>query len=185
MKLGLIADTHIPGTIKTLCPQIIDAFSDVDGILHAGDLWTVDVIDELARLAPTHVATGNGDLELTDERLRETWQLQFDDVAVGLVHEFPTPRRRPADYLMRRRDKLFQAPLPNVVIYGHTHYDEIHLVGELMCVNPGSPTLPRNQDLRHGTLGFLEIEGRRATATISQITDNGTETVQEETIEFV
>ena len=185
MKLGLIADTHIPGTTKALWPQIIDAFSDVDKILHAGDLWTVDVIDELTQLAPTHVATGNGDLELTDERLKETWQLQFDDVAVGLVHEFPTARRRPADYLMRRRDKLFQAPLPNVVIYGHTHYDEIHLVGELMCVNPGSPTLPRNQDLRHGTLGFLEIEGCRATATISQITDNGIETVQEETIDFV
>ena len=185
MKLGLIADTHIPGTTKTLWPQIVSAFSEVDGILHAGDLWTVDVIDELAQLAPTHVAKGNGDLELTDKRLKETWQLQFDIVTVGLVHEFPTARRRPADYLMRRRDKLFQAPLPNVIVYGHTHYDEIHLVGELMYVNPGSPTLPRNQDLRHGTLGFLEIQGRRTTATISQITDNGIETVQEETIEFV
>ena len=97
MKLGLIADTHIPGTTKTLWPQIVSAFSEVDGILHAGDLWTVDVIDELAQLAPTHVAKGNGDLELTDKRLKETWQLQFDNVTVGLVHEFPTARRRPAE----------------------------------------------------------------------------------------
>ena len=184
MKLGLIADTHIPGTTKTLWPQVVEAFSEVEAILHAGDLWTVDVIDELTRLAPTHVATGNGDLELTDARLKETWQFQFDDVKVGLIHEFPTARRRSADYLMRRRDRLFRAPPPNVIIYGHTHYDEIHLVDELMCINPGSPTLPRNQDLRHGTIGFLEISGRRATATISQITDEGIETILEETIEF-
>ena len=184
MKLGLIADTHIPGTTKTLWPQIVHAFSEVDGILHAGDLWTVDVIDELAQLAPTHVATGNGDLELTDKRLKETWQLQFDNVTVGLVHEFPTARRRAADYLMRRRNRLFRAPLPNVIVYGHTHYDEIHLVDQLMCVNPGSPTLPRNQDLRHGTIGFLEIEGRRATATLSQIPSDGIETIHEKTTDF-
>ena len=38
-KIGLIADTHVPGTIKTLWPQIVEAFSDCDHILHAGDLW--------------------------------------------------------------------------------------------------------------------------------------------------
>jgi len=51
MRIGLIADTHMPGSIEALWPQAYDAFREVDAILHAGDLHTLDVVDELNQLA--------------------------------------------------------------------------------------------------------------------------------------
>ena len=172
-RIGLIADTHVPGTIKSLWPQIVGAFDGVDHILHAGDLWTIGIIDELSAIAPTVVARGNGDLELVDDRLQDTWLLGFDGVRVGKVHEFPTPRRRDNEFIMRKRDKVFPDARPDVVIYGHTHYDEIHQVDDLLCVNPGSPTLPRNQAMQLGTLGFLEIENGTVEASLFQLTEDG------------
>ena len=172
-KIGLIADTHVPGTIKALWPQITDAFKDVDYILHAGDLWTIEVIDELNSLAPTYVARGNGDLELTDDRLKDTWLLEFNNVHVGMVHEFPTPRRRDNEFILRRRDKIFPELRPDVIVYGHTHFDEVHQVDNLLCVNPGSPTLPRNQSVQFGTIGFLDISNSKTSASLFQITETG------------
>jgi uncharacterized protein len=37
-------------------------------------------------------------------------------------------------------------------------------------VNPGSPTYPHNLDTQLGTIGFLEINGGKAEATIWQLT---------------
>ena len=67
LRVGLIADTHMPGTIATLWPQVYDAFRGTDLILHAGDLHVADVIDELETLAPTFVCCGNGDLDFQSQ----------------------------------------------------------------------------------------------------------------------
>jgi putative phosphoesterase len=178
-KIGLIADTHVPGTTSSLWPQITEAFKDVDYILHAGDLWTIEVIDELNAIAPTYVARGNGDIELTDDRLKDTWLIEFDNVHVGMVHEFPTPRRRDNDFILRKRDKIFPETQPDVIVYGHTHYDEVHRIDGLLCVNPGSPTLPRNQSVQFGTIGFLDISRSHASATLFQITETGISPIEQ------
>ena len=47
MRIGLIADTHMPGSLEDLWPQALHALNDVDCILHAGDLHTLDIVDEL------------------------------------------------------------------------------------------------------------------------------------------
>ena len=46
-------------------------------------------------------------------------------------------------------------------------------MNDLLCINPGSPTLPQNQSLRHGTIGTLEIDEDSVTAQILQITETG------------
>ncbi len=38
MRIGLIADTHMPGSIQDLWPQVFTSFNQVECILHAGDL---------------------------------------------------------------------------------------------------------------------------------------------------
>jgi len=72
-------------------------------------------------------------------------------------------------------EKHFGDVVPQVLIYGHTHLEGLHLVDNMLCVNPGSPTLPRNQSLRLGTIGFLDIEASRVTASVHQLTDHGIE----------
>ena len=56
MRLGVIADTH--GLLR---PQVFDAFAEVDHILHAGDLGSLDLLTELEALAPVTAVYGNTD----------------------------------------------------------------------------------------------------------------------------
>ena len=47
MLIGLISDTHIPDRAKVLPQKVMEAFSEVELILHAGDLTSPKVIEEL------------------------------------------------------------------------------------------------------------------------------------------
>ena len=173
LRVGLIADTHMPGTIASLWPQVHAGFQGVDCILHAGDLHVAAVIDELETLAPTFVCTGNGDLDVVHDKLQEQWLGELAGVRVGMVHKFPTPRRADDERLLRKLDRVFGEHLPSVVVYGHTHLAEVHASGGRLYINPGSPTLPNNQSTRHGTIGFMDIEDNSIRVSLQQITENG------------
>lgn len=175
MRIALIADTHIPGSIRELWPQVFHAFRDADYILHAGDLHTLGVVDQLNEIAPIAVARGNGDRGLEDERLADAWVLEFAGVRVGVIHEFPRPGRRSNELISEHMGRVFDGPSPDVVVFGHTHWESIDYVDEVLCVNPGSPTLPRNRSMRLGTIGFLDIENGTARASIYQLTEHGIE----------
>lgn len=173
MKLGLIADTHMPGSIDALWPQASEALSGVDVILHAGDLHTLDIVDHLSDIAPTYVARGNGDLDIEDDRLRDKWSLTFADVSIGLIHHFPSPQRKSPEHLEKYLNKHFPDKRPDVLIYGHTHLEDVRAVDGTLFINPGSPTLPRNQSLRLGTIALLDIEPTHISTRILQLTQDG------------
>ena len=48
MRIGLIADTHIPEACERLPDSVPAAFREVDLVMHAGDVYVNSVIDELA-----------------------------------------------------------------------------------------------------------------------------------------
>lgn len=175
MRIGLIADTHIPGSLRELWPQVLRAFRDVDYILHAGDLHTLNVVDRLNDVAPVAVARGNGDRGLEDERLADTWVLEFAGITIGMIHEFSKPGRRANRVITDHMGRVFDGQSPDVVVYGHTHWESIDYVDDVLYVNPGSPTLPRNRSLRLGTIGFIDIENGTPRASIYQLTERGIE----------
>ncbi|MDP6316837.1 MAG: YfcE family phosphodiesterase [Pseudomonadales bacterium] len=172
MRIGLIADTHMPGSLDALWPQVVEAFQDVDCIFHAGDLHTLDIVEELDKLAPIYVARGNGDRGIIDDRLRDNWILEVEGVHIGLIHHLPSPERKSPEAIGMYIDRHFDR-IPDAVIFGHTHFEGLYQIDRILCVNPGSPTLPRNQSVRMGTLGYLEVEQGRISASIHQITDSG------------
>ena len=176
IRIGLISDSHITKRGE-LWPQVFDAFAGVDAILHAGDVWAPAVLDELEAVAPTHVARGNGDFGVDDERLRDQCLLRFEGATVAMLHDFPSPARRGADFVLQQVAKRFPDEAPDVLVCGHTHIEEIHRVGSLLYVNPGSPTLPHNKSVRLGTIGFLTIANGSAHAELCQLTPNGFETM--------
>jgi|TARA_Y100000310_G_scaffold337546_1_gene424861 hypothetical protein len=175
MRIGLIADTHMPGSLAHLWPQVYRAFQGVEYILHGGDLHTLEIVDRLCGVAPTYVAMGNGDRGLQDERLRETWTLHLGGIKVGLIHRFPSPVSKSPQHISRYIDRYFKDDVPQVMIYGHTHMEALHQVGDVLCVNPGSPTLPHNKSVRLGTIGYLDIDDGAVTASIYQLTEEGIE----------
>ena len=155
-RIGLLSDTHVTKRGE-LWPQVFDAFAGVDAILHAGDVWAPALLDELEAIAPVHVARGNGDFGVDDDRLRDHCVLTFDGRDGADAARLPSPARRGADFVHEQVAKRFPNEAPDVLVCGHTHMEEIHRVGDLLYVNPGSPTLPHNKSLRLGTIGFLTI----------------------------
>ena len=53
MLIGLISDTHIPEAGKDISPEVRAAFSDVDLILHGGDITMSRVLDQLEEIVQT------------------------------------------------------------------------------------------------------------------------------------
>ena len=140
----------------------------MDCILHAGDIHDLSVIDELSEVAPTYVARGNGDdgsggrpVQPEDPRLREGWLLELAGLLVGHRAHGPRPRRGRVDAGAGECSATAAARDLDVMIFGDTHSEWVEWVDGVLCVNPGSPTLPRNLRARLGTIGFLEIANGR------------------------
>lgn len=183
MRIGLISDTHIPEARHELWPQVFEAFAGVDYILHAGDIHDLVVIDQLGDVAPIYVARGNGDdgsggrpIQPFDTRLRESWLVELGGLRIGITHDVPIPEFPPNLTLERAMMRYFGTTELDVLIYGDTHVEAIDHINGVLCVNPGSPTYPRNLDTQLGTIGFLEIdEHGKPEATIWQLTETGIE----------
>jgi len=175
MRIGLISDTHIPAAGRQLWPQVYDAFRGVDLIMHAGDLYIPAVLDWLAEVAPVIAVSGNGDYAgwqgnkpVRDPRLPETQLLEVDGLRIGMIHILGSPESPPYYTWERTLERYFGGPV-DVIVHGDTHVEEIRTYSGVLLVNPGSPTFPRNMQLRLGTIGFLEIEEGRVHPTVQQL----------------
>jgi putative phosphoesterase len=150
MDLLVVADTHLRADRRRDLPEAVwQAAAEVDVILHAGDVLTGSLLDDLAALAPLHAVLGNNDHGL-ERRLPETVQLDLDGLAVAMIHDSGPTKGRPGR--MRRR-----FPEADVVIFGHSHQplDEPGDDGQRLF-NPGSCTERRRAP--HRTYGRLTIE---------------------------
>jgi putative phosphoesterase len=182
LRIGLISDTHIPEAGPALHEQVFEAFRGVDVILHAGDIHDLAVIDELAALAPIYVARGNGDdgdggrpIQPDDPRLRLAWDLDLGGLRIGLTHTLPIPEMPPVHTVERALDRIFGHRSLDIVVYGDTHVEAVETIAGVLCVNPGSPTLPHNHLPQLGTIGFLEIRDCEPEASIWRLTEEGIE----------
>ena len=172
MLIGLLSDTHIAWPSQGLPPQIRDAFKGVDLILHAGDIWISWVLDELELIAPVLAARGDDDLESDiggDLRVAPRQVLSLEGVTVWVTHIKPryslvSPSQHPYPAWFRHEPAQAEGP-PDVVVFGHTHLQEIENYKGVLLVNPGSPTLPSYVP-RLGTVGLLTIESGQVTARL-------------------
>src|ERR1700728_1241550 len=61
MRVVVMSDTHAPRRWKSCPPAVAAHLRGADLILHAGDVCTAAVLDELAAYAPVHAVLGNND----------------------------------------------------------------------------------------------------------------------------
>ena len=179
VRIGLIADTHIPEAAPELPEEVIQVFRGMDMILHAGDLHVLSVLDRLEALAPVYGVRGNGDdggsgrpVVPEDPRLKETQILSVEGLRIGMLHTLPWFMEYPhrlSDAVAQRFGKQV-----DIIVHGDTHVAEIERREGVLLVNPGSPTLPNNLTFRAGTVALLEIAGRRAQVRLLQLRNNPT-----------
>lgn len=133
MKIGVVSDTHIPRAASDLPIALCDAFKKVDLILHAGDLVTLDVLDNLNKIAPTEAVLGNMDSWELYKKLPEKKIIQAGNFKIGLIHGRGNPK-----YLIDMISKEFAGV--DAIIFGHSHVPMVEKIGNILYVNPGSPT---------------------------------------------
>ena len=144
----MLSDTHLRTGIDGLPAGVVDAARRSDVILHAGDLVTAAVLEELRALGEVHAVLGNNDHELAGV-LPDELRLELGGVRVALVHDSGPKTGRAAR--LRRR-----FPDADLVVFGHSHVPVAGTgLGGQLLFNPGSPTRRRSQP--HPTYGRLRL----------------------------
>jgi len=153
--IGIISDTHMPGSLKEMWPEVHAAFAGVDLVLHSGDIQTVPILDQLEEIAPVLASRGNNDPGLVDPRILETVWLEFDGVTIAMVHDME-PEDEPIEHL---RDRYLGGRHADVMITGHTHFERVDWRDDVLQVNSGSAVHPHLWSTRLGTVAILEVGG--------------------------
>ena len=156
LRVALLADTHVPNRARDLPATAWQSVAASDAVIHAGDVVEAQLLERLAARAPLHVVRGNNDGRLV--HLPHRLDLELGGVRIGVIHDSGASEGR-----RRRLRRAF--PDARVVVYGHSHVPCVEDDGELLLVNPGSPTDRRRMPTF--TMGELIVgEGAVLTARI-------------------
>ena len=132
-------------------------------ILHAGDVCTATVLDELAQYAPVTAVVGNNDgPDVAAWGAAETASVRAAGLRIAMIHDSGPAAGR----LARMRVRF---PDADLVVFGHSHIPLDMATEGFRIFNPGSPTDRRRQP--HGTLGVLDVDdGALIDARIVEVT---------------
>lgn len=127
ITIGLVSDTH-----SLLEEDVVKVFTDVDHIIHAGDIGTESVLTGLKELAPVTAVRGNidgGDLRF----LPLEAMVSFHGVSIAVLHIAGSPAkpRKAARELLARL-------APDILVVGHSHIPVVGRVGKTLWINPGA-----------------------------------------------
>lgn len=123
--IGLISDTH--GLVR---PEVFAALAGVSQIFHAGDVGPPDVLAELATIAPIRAVYGNTDAPGRPD-LEERIDVTIGGVRILVTHGHELGSPNPNTLV-----KMY--PGAKVIVYGHTHKQQLTKAAGLVVVNPGA-----------------------------------------------
>ena len=168
IRLGILADTHIPHRLAALPARVPEVFAaaGVSSILHAGDVDEPGALDPLAVIAPVIAVRGNLHLASRSRSSPHLPYAVFLDVMgqrIILTHGHGRPpqglwdqrqgflRRAPsADTRDAYNKELNTRPrrrFPNadILIFGHSHRRLLRRVGGTLFLNPGAIAHARDE----------------------------------------
>jgi hypothetical protein len=119
--VGVISDTH--GLLR---PEVLQVFKGVSLILHAGDIGSPEVLEDLRRLAPVIAVRGNNDTGKWARDIPEFQLVHAGQIAIYVLHDLKEMKLRPSP-------EDFQ-----VVISGHSHRPSANWREGVLFLNPGS-----------------------------------------------
>ncbi|MBR2789359.1 MAG: YfcE family phosphodiesterase [Eggerthellaceae bacterium] len=164
--IGIISDTH-----GTLDPRALDALAGCDVIIHAGDIGSPAILDELGLVAPVIAVLGNCDYPEYGPEVGDWARPVIDGVSFLIAH-------KPESVQLKGFGCFPLAPgeaYPQVCIHGHTHIPQVRRGGwaspaELVLC-PGSATRPLGGSVR--SVGRIVVEdGRVKSAQVLDLDGN-------------
>lgn len=162
MKIGVISDTHIPSVGDKLPDKIVEVFSGVDLILHAGDAVSGYVHDYLNLIAEEIAVCGNMDhldvcKELPAKRIVEAGKFR-----IGLTHGYGAPGSL-VDWVRHQ----FEGEHVDAIVFGHSHHAMNEVVDGVLMFNPGTATDRRFS--HEQTVGILDVTDSGITGQIIKL----------------
>ncbi|CAN5921959.1 metallophosphoesterase family protein [soil metagenome] len=154
LRLVVVADTHSEPHPRAAA---IIANLRPDRILHAGDVGDLDVLRQLAAIAPVSAVRGNIDLhaaELPDSLTLDVREGDEELFTILMLHIAVYGPKLRADAA-----RLARAEKSAIVVCGHSHVPFIGRDRDLTVFNPGSIG-PRRFHLPI-VFGVLEVRDRR------------------------
>lgn len=116
--IGVISDTH--GLLR---PEAVAALEGCGRIIHAGDVGSPYILEQLRRIAPVVAVRGNVDKGGWARALPWSESVELDGHTIYVLHI------------------LEDLPIPDgisAVVYGHSHKPSIEDRGGVLYLNPGS-----------------------------------------------
>lgn len=175
VRIGVLADTHIPDRTDELPAEIFDIFQGVALILHAGDICQQAVLNRIQAVAPVYAVRGNR--EWPDVRqLPEKRVIAVGEWRIGLIHGMRSRRQENADRLrylggdhrfldLRRYVcQAFAADTVHCIIFGHTHQVCREWQDGVLLFNPGG--VVRSIGGEPSSVGILELGARGIAAHV-------------------
>jgi uncharacterized protein len=132
----------------------------VDLIIHAGDVSTMAVINQLSAYAPVEAVQGNVELQDTISALPIKREMVVGGCAIGIVHDLGSRARF-------RQNARREFPTARVVIFGHSHVPYLDDADGLLLLNPGSATDRRTQS--RCTVALLTISEGTPSAKVIEL----------------
>jgi putative phosphoesterase len=145
--IGVLADTH--GLVRS---EVLEALSESDRIIHAGDVGHPDVLEALATIGPVTAVRGNNDSGPWAEALARSEVVEVESALLCVVHDLGEFDLDPS------------ADTPHAVISGHFHQPSIETREGILYLNPGSAG-PRRFDFPV-TVARLHISGHEISSEI-------------------
>ena len=119
--VGVISDTH--GLLR---PEALAALASVDLIVHAGDIGSAAILDQLRATAPVVAVRGNNDRATWAASIPEIVTTEIGGYRLYLIHDLKLLPGDPA------------ALGVDVIISGHSHQPRVVERSGVMLLNPGS-----------------------------------------------
>jgi putative phosphoesterase len=167
LTIGVVSDTHVyRQSRRELPPEVLDLFRrfEVGLILHAGDVATASVLEELARVAPVLAVQGNNEDVTLREALPLTVRFTVGACTFALVHGHHLG-------LTARATARQLAGEVDCVVYGHSHIPRIDEEEGTILFNPGSATDRRWQE--HFGVGLIHVSEERIAPELVLYQDPG------------
>lgn len=159
MRIGVVADTHMPRHGRMLPEALLEGLSGVDLIVHLGDFTGPEVVAWFEAIAPLEAVAGNNDPASLVERFGRCKVLTLEGVRIGLVHGDGT-RKTTLD----RALEAFEPGTVDVVCFGHSHAPYLARHGDRWALNPGSPTDKRRSP--RFSYAILEVQAGRVSPAL-------------------
>ena len=152
MLIGLLSDTHCRW-FEAVPKPVLNAFKNVDLIIHAGDIGDLSYLSGLSEIAPVEAVAGNNDTEVVADILEHHKIITVANKKIGITHGHlgkgvSTPKRAYNAFAKKGVD---------IIVFGHSHIPYAHQEGDILLINPGSVSRPRSKD-RKPTVALLKIE---------------------------